>query len=264
LAVGRRVGNLWSQAFNGYPLGVVLLDMGRVSEGLREMWTAADSALQGGFHGPAAIISVVLRWELGMLGASHHQFERLRALFAADTEYATTNQFWLAFEHYFAGDAAEAFDRASQVELPPLISSGYEGIFMPLVLARLAVTAGKPVEALAIVNHLVAELDGLGLHAAIPSLLTVRGDALRVLGRRDEARAAWGTALVEARQQGARRGEWPALAALSDAEPDPAAAADYRRQAVEVIRYLESNIDEPDLRKAFLNLPDVRRILSAG
>jgi hypothetical protein len=54
------------------------------------------------------------------------------------------------------------------------------------------------------------------------------------------------------------------LVALSRAEPDPATAAGYRRQAAEVARFLADHLEEPALRVAFLNQPEVRRVLEVG
>lgn len=86
-------------------------------------------------------------------------------------------------------------------------------------------------------------------------------------GRMDEALAAWHgalaawrDALAEARSRGAGRAEWPPLVALSQHEPDPDEAAEYRRQSAEIIDYLTARLDDPVLREGFLSLPEVRAI----
>jgi tetratricopeptide (TPR) repeat protein len=265
LMIGRRIGNLWAQAFNSYPLGCTLLEMGQLSEAIRLFWSTAELAVQAGFNGLSASALVRLRWEIGALGLSDYGRDRLENLIAASNiadEDPMLWQFWRAFDHYFEGDVAGASEMLADVELPNPGFAGYEGVFMSLIAPKLTVAAGNPAAALTRVDRGLEALTSNGFEVSRADYLMVRGDALRALGRKEEALIAWREALAAARRLGARRAEWPALVALSEAEPDAAAAADYRRQAVEIIRYLERNIDEPELREAFLNLPDVRRILS--
>jgi class 3 adenylate cyclase/tetratricopeptide (TPR) repeat protein len=259
--ISHRIGNLWSQAFSGYPLGIVLLETGRVTEAIQALLSAADAAVQSGFHGLAAIISVVLRWEFGLLGSPHFLYERLEALFQADNEFSVLRQFWGAFEDYFAGDAVAAYEAVAQVQLPPMRLAGHEGVFLPLVVSSLALAAGRPAEALAVVDGAREEMEAARFSAMGAGFLTARGDALRALGRDEEALADYRAALDEARRTGSRRAEWPALLALSAAEPGSTQASIYRREAIETIRFLADHLDELELRAAFLNRPENRRAL---
>ena len=261
-AIGRRIGNLWSQVFNGYQLGFILLDRGRINEAVQTLLSAADVAIQGSFHGPEAMIALTLRWEFGRLGLPHFLDERLQALFPTGNHLAILTPFWQAFYSYFTGDTAAAYEAVANVELPPMATAGHEGVFLPLVTSHMSLANGRPSEALAIIEATRQEMTAAGFNAMSAEYLTARGKALSALGQADEARAAWRAALAEAHRQGARRSEWPVLALLADSEDDPVVAAKYRHEAAATIRFLAQNLDEPELRAAFLAQPDVRRFLA--
>ena len=263
LAIGRRIGNLWSQAYNGYPLGLVLLDLGRVNEAMHTLLSAADAAIQGNFHGPEAMIALTLRWEFGWLGLPYFLDERLKGLFPTDNHLHNLTPFWQAFDAYYTGDAVAAYEAMAQVELPPMVTAGHEGAFLPLVISHLSLANGHPEAALAVIDATMQEMAAAGFNALSADYLTARGIALAAMVRASEARDAWRAALAEARRQGARRSEWPALVQMANTEDDPAVAAEYRREAATAIRFLAEYLDEPELRAAFLALPEVRRVLAA-
>lgn len=264
LEIGRRIGNLWAQAFNSYSLGYALLELGRVSEAIDLLWSATESAAQAGFRGPGATIPVVLRWLLGNLGQPQRDRERLLALLQdarAEELSPTLWRFWQITDRYFAGDAAGAYALISDIEFVSVSRAGQEAILETVERAEIALVAGHAQEALDILDRLLAYMADYDFHGMEADALKIRGDALRALGRADEATAAYLAALAEARRQGAVRAEWPALAALYDMETDPDTRAAYRRAAVEIITFLADHLDDAELREAFLALPDVGRLL---
>ncbi len=267
LEIGRRIGNLWSQAFNSYSLAYALLELGRVNEAIELFWSAAESAMQGGFRGPGATIPVVLRWVLGTLGLPQRDRERLLAVMkeARSAELSPALwQFWETIDHYFAGDVAGAYSLLRDAALADVGRAGQEAILEAVARAEIALAAGHADEALAAIDRLLGRMADYGFHGMEADARQIRGDALRALGRTDEATAAYQTALAEARRQGARRAEWPALTALYDLEADPATRNDYRRAAAEIISYISDHLDDEELREAFLALPDVGRLTTAG
>jgi hypothetical protein len=262
LDVARRIGNRWAQAFNGYALALALFQTGRLGEAIRLLRAGAESAVQGGFHGVGASSVMMLRWLLNRLGRGNADREALTALAAANhmQDDALLRRTWQALDLVIAGDAAAARGLVSDLDWPALAYSGPEKVLMALLEGTIDLAAGRPADALTVVDGLLEEMAQAGFVAMRADALVARGDALRRLGRNDEARTAYVTALDEATRQGARWPEWLALMALSETEPDPA-AADYR-QAAEVTRYLAGQLD-PELRESFLNLPDVKRVLAA-
>jgi class 3 adenylate cyclase/tetratricopeptide (TPR) repeat protein len=261
LAIGQRIGGLWAQAFSSYPLGVVLLDRGHLSEAIALLHSTATLAARAGFQGLGAIMAVVLRWLMGWLGLPGYRLDEWEALLTAEGDDPTLWAYWQALDRYHAGDGAAAYELVAAVETPILSYAGHEGIFRVTLVPELALAAGQPVEAFAAADSALEALRGSGFRAMWADVLTLRGRALAAQGRAEEALADWRAAYDEATRQGARRAEWGALVALAAAEPDPAVAADYRRRAVEATRLLADHLDEPALRAAFLNQPEVRLIM---
>jgi len=160
-----------------------------------------------------------------------------------------------AIEHYrraltIALDSPTAADDATLIEL-------YRS------MARVYAVAGEHDKSLAVADEMLAGVDTSKRNALRAEILTAKGKALAALGRVEDARAVWLEALGEARRQGAPRAEWPPLVALHDNEPDPAMQARYLREATEVIDFIAAHLEEPELRAAFLALPDVSRVMAA-
>ena len=267
LSVAQRIGNLWAQALNSYSLAYALLEGGRTSEAIRLFWSCVELARRAGFQGPGATVPVVLSWVLGSLGMPEYGRERLAAVVVesrAEQTYPWLWTLWQAIRRYLDGDVSGAYAQISGVQIPPIVSTGQEGIFTALVVPTISVAAGKPEEALALIEELLANMEASGLVGLRGDAHRSRGDALAALGRTAEALAAYRLSLAEARRLGVRRTEWGALMALVELEPEPAAAADYRAQASEVISFLADHLEEPDLRAAFLNQPAVRRMTNQG
>ncbi len=97
-------------------------------------------------------------------------------------------------------------------------------------------------------------------------MLRTRGEALKGLGRIDEALASLSEARSEAERQGSRRSLWPIPANLAELEEerDNAAEAEaLRREARGVIEYIADHADALGLREAFTSMPRVRAVLDA-
>ena len=120
---------------------------------------------------------------------------------------------WTALDLYFAGDAGAAYDLIETGQ-PDYSRGGPAAVFIALIEPYLALVAGRPAEALTEVDTLLATLTGAGFASQMGEALRLRGDALRQLDRRDEARAAYTQALEVATKQGALRSVEPARAAL--------------------------------------------------
>jgi len=265
LAIARRIGNLWGQALNSYSLAYAFLESGQLGESIRLMWSSAELAERANFSGPQATVPVVLAWVFGLLGAPHYERRRLEETMVASqakTRFPALWDLWRVILHYLDGDLLEACDLAAGLEPADIVSSGQEGILVALIAPVVALAGGRAAEALAMADGVLATMERAGLLALRADAQQARGDALRALGRIDEALAAYRAAYELARNFGARRAQWPALAALSELEPDPAQATEYRAAAAEVIHYLAGQLDEPELREAFLNRPEVKRVIS--
>jgi tetratricopeptide (TPR) repeat protein len=120
--------------------------------------------------------------------------------------------------------------------------------------------------ALAIADEDLGKMRATEMRCYLPAVLRTRGEALRGLGRTDEAMAALTEARAEAQRQGSRFGLWPVLADLAELEEERgnvAEAASLRREARGVIEYIADHADDQGLREAFTSVPGVRAVLDA-
>ena len=264
LAIGRRINNLWAQSFNALSLGQVLLRRGHVGEALRLTRWAVETSAQGGFSGPSVNAALLLPWVTGTLGLPDTAHEQLRdALTRAGlVDHPFMSPLAKGMERYFAGDAAAGFALSAGVKWPGVVRVGPIGVMLYMTPIAIGLAAGRADEALAMTDDLLDTLARDGFAAFQPDALALRGAALRRLGRNDEARATYEQALDEATRLGVRWGEWSTLAALSELAPDAARAAGYRRRAAAAIDFLAGQLDDEELRAAFLAKGEFRNRVS--
>ena len=219
--IARRISSPWGEAFCSHALGFALMEQGRTDDAIRLLWSTAEFALQAGFLNLAESTATTLRWLLNKPGHSEVERERLAAIRAKIAEKPHVQEFphlWPALDHYFNGDAVAAHEllAATFVAAPlDFARGGPSSVFLALIIPAIALAAGRPVEALATVDRLLAELALFRFTLHQGEAFRLRGDALRQLGRPDEARAAYEAAVEAATQQGALRSLDLARAALS-------------------------------------------------
>ncbi len=217
LDVGRRIGNLWAQAFNGYALAHSLLEQGRAAEALPLLRATVDWAMQGGFPSLGGSVAVVLRWLAGTADLPMADREQLAAVLEVmgDVNYARElHQLWRGLDFLYAGAAAAAYEQVATVFIADYSREGPQAVTLTLIVPAIALAAGLPAEALAVVDRLLADMAVLGFTSQHGDAYRLRGDALRQLGRHGEAHTAYTTALQAATAQGAMRSIAPARAAL--------------------------------------------------
>ncbi len=219
--VGRRISSPWAEAFPAHALGFAFMEQGQTDKAIPLLFLVAELALQAGFYTLVEVPTIMLRWVLGRSDKPTPEQERLAAIRAKLSEQSWSPEYahvWSALDLYFAGDAAAAYDLlAAAANVPPDFNRiGPMAVFVALILPATALAAGRPAEALAAVERLLAEEAAFGFTTQHGEAYRLRGDALRQLGRDDEARAAYTLALEVATKQGALRSIEPARAALAE------------------------------------------------
>ena len=207
----------WAQAFNGYALAHSVLEQGRAAEALPLLRGVVDWAMQGGFPSLGGSVAVFLRWLAGAADLPAADREQLAAVLEGmgDVNYARElHQLWRGLDFLYAGDAAAAYEQVAPVFISDYSREGPQAVTLTLIVPAIALAAGRPAEALAVVDRLLADMAVLGFTSQHGDAYRLRGDALRQLGRHDEARAAYTTALDAATAQGAMRSIELARAAL--------------------------------------------------
>jgi hypothetical protein len=102
------------------------------------------------------------------------------------------------------------------------------------------------------------------LNILLPSVLNLQAQALRALNRADEAYVVLVDARKRAEAMRSRCRVLPVLFTLIEMETERGEAAQaerVRQQSREVADYIAAHRPE-DLRKSFLNLPNVRKVMS--
>ena len=117
-------------------------------------------------------------------------------------------------------------------------------------------------------DELYADLRDSGLRFLLPDVLHLKGRALLEQGltSAEETRKILVRARTEAEALGSRRSLWPILFTLSEVERQcghPAEAEALLTQAREIVDYIAHHIVTPELRSSFLDLAQVKAVLSA-
>ena len=199
---------------------------------------------------------------LGRLDASQPEVEDrvLRGLLLGATAYL----------HMLSGDRTQA--EAYLAEAEKLGSEtvmeylGISVVFRTLIKGGVRLAWGDFAEALAIADDDLSRMREKDMRCYLPDVLRTRGEALRGLGRTDEALPSLTEARYEAERQGSRRGLWPVLANLAELQEERGNAAEaesLRREARRVIEYIADHADALGLREVFTSTPRVRAVLDA-
>ena len=143
---------------------------------------------------------------------------------------------------------------------------GISVVFRTLIKGGVRLALGDFAGVLAIADDDRIRMLETEMRCYLPDVLRTRGEALRGLGRADEALASLVEARSEAERQGSRRSLWPVLATLAELEEErdnPAEANSLRREARGVIEYIADHADASGLREPFTSTPRVRAVLEA-
>ena len=168
------------------------------------------------------------------------------------------------------GDRTQAEAYLAEAEkLGPDIVAEFFGIsvlFRTLIKGGVRLALGDFAGVLAIADDDRSRMREREMRCYLPDVLRTRGEALRGLGRADEAHESLVEARSEAERQGSRRSLWPVLATLAKLEEErdnPAEAESLRLEARGVIEYIADHADALGLRESFTSTPRVRAVLDA-
>ena len=282
LDVSRSIANLWGQAGSLFAAGPALLERGDVSRSINGMEEATSLSEEGGFAA-SGFIRPIVAWIYGDLGHWSRGLEitsdGLERLDTSENqvEEALVRRMLLvvsAYLHMLSGDRAEAEHYLAESEEPGSDSSlelamevtGMSAVFSTLIKEGVRLAWGDFAGVLATAEHELGRMRAKEIRCYLPNVLRTRAEALRGLGRTDEAFSALAEARAEAERQGSRRGLWRVLVNLAELEEErgnAAEAASLRREARGPIDYIADHADVPGLREAFTSIPRVRAVLDA-
>jgi len=264
--ISESIGNRWGQSHSRYKVGYAFWELGQPEQAIAMMEDSLHLSEVSGFIFPQAITRVDLALLYGELGAIERGMETVRmALVVTETKVPFVHGLAMAaltHLHLLNGNLTEAeavLDQSKEA----LTMEGYPAFSMSIHVTdgELALRQGDYERAVTMTDAVLAELHQFGMRSYIPTVLYIQAQALLGQGQNEAALKRLREAHAEAEAIGSRRMLWQILFALSKLETDPTEAETLRQQAREIVEYITDHIDQDDLRRSFLNLPDVRAVL---
>ncbi len=261
-----KIGNLWGQSYSRWHAGTILMEQGD--------WGAAIAAHTDGYElGDRAgfvVASVSARAQLARLYGDLGDSERGIALAQQAVLKGETIPTWqvnayatLAMLYARQGqlDAAATALHSASANSDPFNQTMYALAQCEVGLIRQAYA-----EVVALTEQMIQAMRQVGLRPFLAAFCGYRGLALLAQQRWDEAETVLQTARADAEVIGARPMLWRIYAALSEVATQRGnltEAQAFRHQARDVIAYLVEHCP-PDMRASFLNVSEVRAVMSAG
>jgi len=270
MQISQSIGNWWGQAMCYQQLNRLSLDSGELGAALKASKDGAFAADQAGF----ALGSVTHRGRLIGLYTYINQPSLAETAFMEALQFASESRviqgvigLMQGLNALRNGDPAPARAVLQASELWPHAGPISQPSLVDLSRAQLAFELGD-YERVAAITQQLALTPSLQLgHCDISQLARFKADALRAVGRFDEAREALDIALALVSDDNARFQRWEALATLArlaEASGDALAAESHRAQARAEIDYLAARIGNPEFETSFLARPDVTALLATS
>ncbi len=265
--VSETIGNLWGQSSSLEIAGYIHLERGDLAQGFHTMEEAIRIGTQAGFLDAMVSAPVMLGWVCGMIGAFDRGLAAAqRALLNARERLplaVLALQTLMAWLCLLKGDHAQAEAISRDIDHVPTRELEND-LTLRVAQGILAFARHDFARAETEMSAVVDLLDQIEARFLRAEALYLKGAALLALQRLDEAHSVLSDARTVADALNVRLASWQILIALSQIEAQRGHADEaraLRRQARTVITYVADH-SPPDLRTAFLDLPDVRRVMS--
>jgi tetratricopeptide (TPR) repeat protein len=262
--INRSIGNTWGLSYSRSMIGVFLQELGRVQESIVALNESIQSGEASGFLASQVIASSILAMQYSRLGKED------LALAAATLAVAKAESqvaFWLplalgslALVQIRLGDLAAAETVLGQL---PADITGNDIIisYFAVVIARceLALARGENGRVHQTLHQHLPHFQRRGAFGFLPLLLYYEGEAWQAEGQPEKAQQAYHRAIQLAEQNQSLHNLWPSLVALSQIEPDPLLAQQWRQKAWTIIQKI-IDYSPPTIQESFLNLPNIRAL----
>ncbi|MCB0167200.1 MAG: AAA family ATPase [Anaerolineae bacterium] len=275
--IGRESNNLDAQALSRFVIGFVYLERGQPDQAIVIMTEAVAVAESVENLTPLTGTRADLGWLYGQLGNVDHGLELAQLAQTTAEAKLPILQSWsravLVNLYLLKGDLAAA--EAVRATLEPYQAVKQKFGYMPFMWVRVALAEGEFAfsqqdygRAAQVMDELDADLRDAGIRYLLPDVLHLKARARLKQGLPpiEEAYKMLVRARTEAEALGSRRSLWPILVTLSEIECQrghPAEAEARRNQAQEIVVDMAHHLPTPELRAAFLNLAQVKALLSA-
>ncbi|GAB4443048.1 MAG: AAA family ATPase [Anaerolineae bacterium] len=265
--ISQAIANLWGQSYSKISIGYVYWDRGQPDQAMAIMQECLRLGDLANYLTPQVLTRTYLAAVYGSLGAIEQGLEMIhQALTVAETHmpifrpYVLTKLAQLQVQQGRFAEAEAAIEQGKQEFNRPGAPLLFQVIF--LAEAELALRQGNYARALAATETLLTILSHSDLRVHIAEVLYLRGQIFGAMGQPEAARKTLLEAQAKAEALGSRRMLWQILLALSQLETDPGEATRLRRQAQEIVETIASNVGDPELRASFLDLAEVKELLT--
>ncbi|HLO16750.1 MAG TPA: tetratricopeptide repeat protein, partial [Anaerolineales bacterium] len=267
LQLSEKIENLWGQSYDRMLMSFVLLEKGQIGQGIQ----LAEQSIRLADDAGLIASSIGLRSELAWMYAYCGALEKGLNIVEQALQVAEAKQpAWKAFPqaakirmYLLVGDVRSAQQSAGDTLLEPIsIPYARYTIFLCLANIELAVSRGDHELAISLVEDLLNEVFSL-THVDIPDVLRWKAQALRELGRINEAHQVLSEARALAEESGSDLHLWLVLANLADTNSklgNHEEAEANREEARRIVNQIAESLREVGLRQSFLNQPRVRAL----
>jgi tetratricopeptide (TPR) repeat protein len=270
LRISQSIGNLWNQVLARIHFGVIGMDQGDVGQAYKDIHEGLDLAKQAGFisfkyEAYRYLISLYLT--VGALDQAEPLAEELNR---------NRDQLVSFFYSSHMGQIARLkVAQGKLTQAQQFISEAHQGVdaaslslmsAAPVLLpeAMLHLAHNRPQLALFNAQQLFDRSRRAGARHFMPEATLLQGKALVALGEHGQARKVLREGTIVAADIGQRRILWQILAVLAEVETKLGNDDEARTAlsgAREIVDYLANSIDDKDMQKSFLSLPQVQVVL---
>jgi class 3 adenylate cyclase/tetratricopeptide (TPR) repeat protein len=267
LQLSQSIGNAWNQLTALHFMIHAYVEQVEVSRAIEAMGEYSRLAEETGFFRIGGLANRL--WLYLAIGALKETEPIADALYEARDQYIPFFRPW-----YMALIVREKIGRGLLEQAGRILKEAYQGVdldnspilytgFLPLAEIHLSLALQDPERALERTGYLVETIRRVGFRQILPEALWLHGKVQLALNQRAQARRTLKQALVASQENGERRVRWQILSTLAKLEVrsgNASGAEKLREQAGEIITSIADH-SPPDLRAAFLALPEVRNLV---
>ena len=265
------IDNLWGQSTGLIWLALVHSEAGQYGQALEAYDECLSISRRVGIKLPELMMNSFLALIYGTLGAMERAWEAMELAQSVDRDQLLT--YWpivwavTARLHLWGGNVSAARQASDQsyVGFKP-VGANHVADGVLITDAEIALAEGRPEHALERLDELLKLTEQIGRRNDVPEALLLKALSLSAFGETELAREVLLQARSEAEELGAYRFLWRILleqSRLEAAVGEAAKAAKFGAEAKAAVSGIIESLNDPELRRVFEGLPDVREALAS-